>query len=87
MQGASAHVSHPVGRLPPRVDHIISYFSPPSVLRNVLSYATEHMVTENTLRTLCMCSLPLNHFGPSRQFALFHGSDIQQPVSLFLSKH
>ncbi|ROI47930.1 Vascular endothelial growth factor C, partial [Anabarilius grahami] len=50
---------------------------------NVLSYATEHMVIENTLRTLYMCSLPLNHFRASRQFALFHGSDIQQPVSLF----
>lgn len=77
-QGASA---------PPRVDHIISpFYSPPSVLRNVLSYATEHMVIENTLRTMCMSSLPLNHFRASRQFALFHGSDIQQPVSLFLSK-
>lgn len=52
----------------------------------MLSYATEHMVIENTLRAVYMCSLALNHFGASRQFALFHGFDIQQPVSLFLSK-
>lgn len=77
-QGASAS---------PCVDHIISPFYPPShVLRNVLFYATEHMVIQNTLRTLYMCSLPLNRFRASRQFALFHGSDIQQPVFLFLSK-
>lgn len=63
-----------------------SFLSPLSVLRNVLFYATEHMVIQNTLRTLYMCSLPLNRFRASRQFALFHGSDIQQPVFLFLSK-